>query len=65
MKIVNVLIVFFWLIFVLPLIGYLAVNFYWWLFDGNVLNAEKMIGALCVLIFTGFIGAFLAGEVWG
>lgn len=55
-------IIIYWLVFVIPSLGYLVVNFYWWLFDGNVLNGEKMGAALCVLMFTGLFGVLVAVE---
>lgn len=40
---------------IVPCALYLSVNFYWWLFDGNVPNGDKM-GAAAVVVF---LGAFL------
>lgn len=60
----NLGIILYWLVLVIPLLAYLLVNFYWWLFDGNVLDSEKMMAALCVVIGTGPVGVLITSENW-
>lgn len=55
----------FWVVFVLPSLMYLLVNFYWWLFDGNKLNLNKIIAALGVLFIMLPIGMMISSEMWG
>lgn len=43
-----------WLVTIgLPTGLYVFVNFYWWLFDGNVLNSQKMGTAAAILVISG------------
>jgi membrane-bound metal-dependent hydrolase YbcI (DUF457 family) len=40
-------------LFTIPLVGYFTVNGYWWLYDGNNPDENKM--------FVSFIGGIIAG----
>lgn len=59
----KLLITLYWLIFVIPPLGYLVVNFYWWLFGGNVLNGDRMFQSILVLIVAGTVGIILNIEI--
>lgn len=48
-------------VFVVPVVAYLMVNFYWWLFDGNVLTADKMMASLFYLSIMWIPTAVLVG----
>lgn len=63
-KWINIAIVSYFLVFIIPVLGYLIVNFYWWLFDGNILNVDKMFASVSVLTVAVPIGAFLVFEIW-
>ena len=48
-------------VFALPSILYFVANFYWWLFDGNVLNGDKMFSAAMFALGAGVLTALIAG----
>lgn len=50
-------------LFFIPMAIYFVGNFYWWLWDGNNPNVEKMFAAFVGLLISGYLIAFLQIEV--
>jgi uncharacterized membrane protein (DUF441 family) len=61
---INLLIIFYWLVFIIPLALFLVVNFYLWLFTNYVPDSDKMGISVGVIIMTITPGLFGAIEVW-